>query len=357
MKNKYRSIPLLLLILLFTISCERPDIGFLSDNIQTPESVIRPPKGIFSTSALPIIDGSTYPLQYEIAEIRDGSGKVTTELTDKHDITVWTSAFNPKTDLTMEDVNKKLKKSSEPSILLNERSGQFAFTPSTYFLKNNDYEVDMKVSNVRGTRIFKNFAKISFKPFVPLEFPTTSRFMVQLSKAATPNTFANFLEQQIPADSELSKQIINGTHPFIKISKISNDGAPGVKVIMKIQDQNGKALAKKLNEVGFYPSGATFLANFHENSLSTEETDEASIFNLPAPPFPQYSSSYTGASMYLMYYIIPASAVNVDWAKLGLKQSDWGTNYRGYFRFAIKINEPGTWEIVYKAQGLIRKRI
>jgi hypothetical protein len=354
MKNKYNRLSLILIVVLFAFACERPEIGFLSDNIQTPESVIKPPKGIFSTAALPIIDGSTYPLKYEITEIRDGNGQVTTELTDKHKITIWTSAYNPKTDLTMDLVNKKLKQSEEPSLLLNERSGQLAFTPASLYLKNNDYVIDMKVSNVKGTQNFKDFAKISFKPFVPLEFPTTSRFMVQLAKAATPNTFVNFKEQQIASESEFSKQILNGTHPFIKISKISNDGTPGVKVIMKIQDQNGKILAKKLNEYGFYPNGPTNLSSFHDNSVQTDETDDATIFNLPAPPFPQWGT-YTGASLYLMYYTIPPSAVDVDWAGLGQKQSDWG-NYRGYVRFGIKINEPGTWEIIYKAQGLIRKR-
>lgn len=356
MKIKYiRLFFTLMVVMLFTLGCERPEIGFLSDNIQTPESVITPPKGVFSTAALPIIDGSTYPLKYEIVEIRDGNGNVTSELTDKHKITIWTSAYNPKTDVTMELVNKKLKQSEEPSILLNERSGQLAFTPASFFLTNNDYVLDMKVSNVKGEHIFKDFAHISFKPFVPLEFPVNSRFMVQLAKTATPNTFVNFKEQQIAPESEFSKQVLNGTHPFLKISKTSNDGAPGVKVIMKIQDQNGKSLAKKMNEYGFFPSGATNLSSFHDNSVETVETDDATIFNLPAPPFPQWGT-YTGTSMYLMYYIIPPSAVDVDWAGIGQKQSDWG-NYRGYVRFGIKINEPGTWEIVYKAQGLLRKRI
>jgi hypothetical protein len=355
MKVTYGSLFFTLMVLFFTLGCERPEIGFLSDNIQTPESVIKPPKGIFSTAALPIIDGSTYPLKYEIVEIRDGNGEVTSELTDKHKITIWTAGYNPKTDTTMELVNKKLKQSEEPSILLNERSGQLAFTPASFFLNNNDYVLDMKVSNVKGEHIFKDFAHISFNPFVPLEFPVNSRFMVQLAKAATPNTFVNFKEQQIAPESEFSKQVLNGTHPFLKISKTSNDGAPGVKVILKIQDQNGNALAKKMNEYGFFPSGATNLSSFHDNSVETLETDEATIFNLPAPPFPQWGT-YTGTSMYLMYYIIPPSAVDVDWAGLGQKQSDWG-NYRGYVRFGIKINEPGTWEIVYKAQGLIRKRL
>lgn len=354
MNKLYRNISVLLFVLLLSQACERPEIGFLSDNIQTPESVIKPPKGIFSTAALPIIDGSTYPLKYEIVEIRDGNGQVTTELTDKHKITVWTSAYNPKTDVTMELVNKKLKQSEEPSILLNERSGQLAFTPSSLYLKNNDYQIDMKVSNIRGEQIFKDFAKISFKPFVPLEFPATSRFMVQLAKAATPNTFVNFKEQQIPSESALANEIIAGTHPFISIKKISNDASPGLKVIMKIQDQNGLDLLKKLDEYGFFPNGATNLSSFHDNSVQTNETDNGTEFNLPAPPFPQWGT-YTGASLYLMYYTIPPSVVDVDWAALGQKKEDWG-NYRGYVRFGIKINEPGTWEIVYKAQGLIRKR-
>lgn len=354
MKKAIKNITLFAAVLLMFQGCERPEIGFLSDNIQTPESVIKPPKGVFSTAALPIIDGSTYPLKYEIIEIRDGNGQVTTELTDKHKITIWTSAYNPKTDVTMDLVNAKLKQSEEPSLLLNERSGQLAFTPASLYLKNNDYVIDMKVSNIRGERIFKDFAKISFKPFLPLEFPTTSRFMVQLAKVATPNSFANFVEQQIPNDSELSKQILNGTHPFIKISKISSEASPGVRVIMKIMDKNGKPLSKKLGEVGFYPSGSTNLSSFHDNSVQTDETDDASIFNLPAPPFPQWGS-YTGASQYLMYYIIPPTAVNVDWAELGLNSALYG-NYRGYIRFGIKINEPGTWQIEYKAQGLIRKR-
>ncbi len=355
MKNILKSFGLLLVLQFIFQSCERPEIGFLSDNIQTPESVIKPPKGIFSVAALPIIDGSTYPLSYKITEVRDGAGMVTNELFEKHKILIWTSAYNPKTDTTLELVNAKVKESEEPSLLLNERSGQLAFTPASYYLVNDKYVIDMEISNVRGTKSFKDFAKIEFKPFVPLEFPSTSRFMVQLAKPATPNTFQNFIETQVGPDSDNARKIAEGTHPFISIKKISSDGAPGLKVIFKVQDKDGKPLAKKFNEYSFYPSGASYLSSFHDNSVQTREFDDQTEFNLPAPPFPQWGT-YGGNNLYLMYYLIPPSAVDVDWAKLGQNQADWG-NYRGYIRFAIKINAPGTWEIVYKAQGLKRKRI
>ncbi|MGV8829356.1 MAG: DUF5007 domain-containing protein [Breznakibacter sp.] len=358
MSKKNQFAPFALAVsLMLSVSCERPDIGFLSDNIQTPEDVIRPPKGLFSTSTLPIIDGSTYPLTYEILEVRDGNGNVTNELFEKHNIRVWTKAFDPATDrnLTMEQlVAAKLKNSEEPTLLLNSRSGQFAFTPASFFLKNSDYVIDMKISNVRGSKEFKDFAKVSFKPFVPIEFPATTRFACQLAKPESPNSFQFIVDHQIGPDSDNARKVLDGTNPYLTIRKVSDQGAPGINVVMKIVDKNGKELCRKHDEISLWPSGASYLSSYHDNSIGTEDNDEGSIFHLPAPPFPQWGT-YSGNSLYLMYYQIPKNAVDVDWNGIGQDPSKWA-NYRGYIRFGIKINEPGTWEVIHKAPYFIRKR-
>ncbi len=354
MKMKFKYIIMLLVVGVVALSCERPEIGFLSDNIQTPEDVIRPNKGVFFVSSRPIVDGSTFPLSWEILEVRDGNGNITTELFETYEISTWKVAYNPATDTTLAQLEEKLEISEQPSMILNDVSGQMAFTPASRYLANDDYELDMRVTNVKGTRDFINYAQISFGPFNPFETASTHRFAVQGARADAPTSWVFLNDLQIAPQSVGAMQLEDGTHPNLSITKISDDTAPGITVHLRVTDQNGNYISRKHGELAFWPSGATFLSSYHDNSIETVETDEGSTFYMPATPFPAWGT-YGGVNQYLMYYIVPGSAIEVDWDKFDADHAEFPF-HRGYLRFAFKLNEPGTWEIRYKIDGVNRVR-
>lgn len=63
-----------LIILLFTVwtSCQKPDVGFFSDEgITTREDTISIVRGIYQISSIPYVDGTTRPITFELVNVRD----------------------------------------------------------------------------------------------------------------------------------------------------------------------------------------------------------------------------------------------------------------------------------------------
>lgn len=338
-----------LIIMALVSSCVQPEVGYMSDNIHALQDTIFVPRGVFLTTPPPAIEGSTYPLHWEITDITDAGGNLTNELLDTHEILTWKEAFNPNTDTTLELAEAKLELTEHPSILLNDVSGQFAFTQASKFVDNDIFHVNMKASNVRGERQLDNFTVIKMQPFLPVEFPVEMRSRLNLVKAAgglsalQTVSIKNGFDDNVPS-------VLDGTHSHITITKISDEPSLGVKVKMIIADSYGTTLDP--SKVLFYPSGASYLQNFHDNSVETVTDSEGTIFSLPAPPFPQYSRNGWGD---LMYYITSRDAFTVDteaWeAENGTKDwtpfmnSDNEIVNQAYIRWGIKINDSGTWEI------------
>lgn len=112
-------------------------------------------------------------------------------------------------------------------------------------------------------------------------------------------------------------------------------------------------------KVIFFPNGATYHQNFHDNSTETTMDDISTTFTLPAPPFPQFGRTYTGDNSYLMYYLSTNDAFTIDKEAYEADQgpTDWSIyenpvtgeiNNRAYIRWAFKINDTGSWEVRMK---------
>ena len=352
MKNIFYFIVLALAV----ASCTAPEVGYISDNIHALEDTVFVPRGVFMTSAAPAAEGSTYPLHWEITDIRDANGQSTDDLFEEHEILVWKEPFNPETDVTLELAEKKLELAMKPSILINDVSGELAFTQATKFVNNpagDIYTVDVKVSNVRGERQLDEFVILKMDPFQAVEFPVEMRSRLQLGKGGGSwdvgytSVIRNGYDAGVPS-------VLDGTHPYINVLKKSEEPKLGIKVKMVITDSYDNPISPE--KVVFYPSGASYLQNYHDNSTETTTDETSTTFSLPAPPFPQYGRSYSGNNTYLMYYLTTDDAFEVDKdafeADNGAK--DW-TPYidpasgdircRAYIRWGIKINDSGTWEI------------
>ena len=344
------------MITVFISSCEQPEVGYISDNIHSLQDNIDVPRGVFLTSPPPASEGSSYPLEWKITSITDKNGKVTTELQDQHEILTWLKPFDPNTDTTLELAMKKLELTKQPSILMNPVSGQFAFTQATRMVVNDEFTVNVNVKNVRGERQLDKFAHVKLGPFKQVEFPTEMRSWLQLGKgggawdAGATYTVLNDFDPEVP-------KVLNGTSRYITVKKVSDEPKQAIKVKMIIADSYGAAINPA--KIVFFPSGATYLQNYHDNSIGVVTDAESSTFGLPAPPFPQYSRTYTGTNAYLMYYLSTDDAFTVDkaafeadkgpknWA-IYLDPTTGQIRNRAYIRWGIKINDTGTWEIKMK---------
>lgn len=336
-------------------SCEPPEVGYISDNIHALEDTVFVPRGIFMTSAPPAAEGSTYPLHWEITSIRDANGNPTDVLFETHEILIWKEAFNGDTDTTLALAEEKLELSKQPSILINDVSGEMAFTQATKFVTDDDiFHVDVNVSNVRGERQLDDFVVLKLEKFLPVEFPTEMRSRINLVqnngglRALYTSSIMNGYDDNVPS-------VLDGTHPYFSITKASEEPQLGIKVNMTITDSHDEPLNPA--KVVFYPSGASFLQNFHDNSVETTSNATSYTFSLPAPPFPQYGRNYSGSSSYLMYYITTRDAFTVDkeayeadygpqdWSGYQVNEQTGNILCQAYIRWGIKINDSGTWDI------------
>jgi hypothetical protein len=354
----------LLGITLFMLSCEQPEVGYISDNIHSLQDTITVPRGVFFSSAPPAVEGSTYPLEWMITGITDKDGKPTTELQDTHEILTWTAPFDPVTDTTLELAMKKLKLSKQPSIIMNPVSGEFVFTQASKLVVNNNFTINVSAKNVRGERQLNKFTQVKMGPFVPVEFKTEMRSRLQLGKGGGAYD-SGYTYSVLNNDDPKVPSVLDGTNPYITVLKISDEPKLAIKVKMIIADSHGTPLNP--NKVTFnYGGGSVPLQNYHDNTIGTVLDSESTTFGLPAPPFPQYARNYTGNDAYLMYYVTTSDAFTVDKAAFeaanGVK--DWAKyidpttgeiRNRAYIRWGVKINDTGTWEIRMKIPYTTKK--
>lgn len=348
------------MIISFNLSCEQPEIGYISDNIHSLQDRIEVPRGQYMTTPNPAVEGSTYPMEWKIVSITDKDGKITTELQEEHELLTWLKPFDPETDTTIELAMKKLQLTKQPTILINPISGQFTFTQVSKKVVNNEFDVNVNVKNIKGERQLNKFTHLSFLPFKKVEFPTQTITRLQLIRSTnTGLVYDNGFSYSIKNDIDPNTaSVLDGTNPYITIKRINEEPKLGVKVKMIIADSYGKPLAPA--KIIFYPDGAKYLQNYHDNTIGVVVDAEGSTFGLPAPPFPQYARSYKeGVNASLMYYLTTMDAFTVDRVAYEADNGpkDWSpyidpiTNEirnRAFIRWAIKINETGSWEIKMK---------
>ncbi|MFV8346309.1 DUF5007 domain-containing protein [Flavobacterium sp. ZB4P13] len=354
------------ILAVFGLSCERPEVGYLSDDIHSLQDSMFVPRGIFMHSSIPAVEGSTYPLEWKITSITDKDGKPTTELQEEHEILLWKSPFDPRTDTTLELAMKKLELKKKPAILMNPVSGQFTFTQATKNVVNDHFIVNVSAKNVRGERQLEKFTNIKMTPFKAVEFPTTTRCITQFINQTTGATtialdyrIENEFDTKVP-------NVMNGTDKYFSIKKVINEPALGIKVKMITTDSKNNAISP--SKVIFFVNGGAVLANFHDNTITPEVSADGTTFGLPAPPFPQYSRTYTGTNAYLMYYLTTNDAYSFDRAayeaEKGVKPDSFYAPFkdangnivvRGYIRWGIKINDTGTYELTMRHPYTIKK--
>lgn len=358
-----------LMIVAFVSSCEQPEVGYISDNIHSLQDTITVPRGVFMSIMPPAIEGSTYPMEWKITGITDKDGKLTTELQNEHEILTWKESFDPTTDTSLELAMKKLEMTKQPPMLMNPVSGQFVFTQATAKVVNSDFDISVSAKNVRGERQLNKFAHIKMGPFKAVEFPNATRVQTQFVNQTT-GALTTALDYQILNNFDAKiPNVLNGTDKYFSIKKVSDEPKLGIKVKMITADSKNTPISP--SKVIFFVNNGAVLANFHDNTITPEVSADGTTFGLPAPPFPQYSRTYRNPddlNRFLMYYLTTNDAYTFDRAayeaEKGVKPDSFYAPFRnangdivirGYIRWAIKINDTGTYELIMRNPYSIKK--
>ncbi len=341
-----------LIILLFTVwtSCQKPDVGFFSEEgITTREDTISIVRGIYQISSIPYVDGSTRPITFELVNVRDlTTGEDVPEfLNGRYEIALWSSAYDATTDTTMALVNEKLVTSEEAPLQINSRSGQLVFNSGTVNLPGGLYGVDVRATNSKSSKVFVNFGivKMEVKPFqVPGNF---GDYFYGVSSNGTESEIKNFN----PYTTAETEQVVNNTHPRRKLYKVGESDI--VELEMVVKDAEGTPFPPQAIERWWSSENNWYYNSYHDNSLAIEGssekvtyTDTSCIFRFPTVPYPAFGSSYnSGDNIYLTYYNIN----NTYWKLTDEYQqmaNATGVIYPSYqvrFKNSYKINEPGKW--------------
>ncbi len=323
-----------------TWACRKIEVGYLSDYIkyQNPTLYLMP--GTNTVTGPLMEDGSTMPLHVEMVEIRNSeTGEVATDLLTERPVTTWKEVYDWEVDTTMAQLEKKLEITDQPAFKLNEVSGQMTWNTNTMYAEGTNYEFDLKISNVRGSKIYENIGQVELLPLESVTWNGQTRLQIKQIGAdgKTTTVYSKF---------ENMDDLINGTSVAHQVNKLSDEGAPGIIVHLRTVDKNDVPFNPADGEVlGSWPGyNLPHLANA---SVDTEVLDDEIIYKFPVLPFP-----YAGALWYnknpFMYYYIPDKAIGVVDSEELSSPYDPALSYWLNFRIRIFINEPGEWEIVIK---------
>ncbi|KAA9037763.1 hypothetical protein FW778_16880 [Ginsengibacter hankyongi] len=332
--------------------CTKIQHGYLSPFIayQATEFTVVAGRTTFSTTLN--LDGSTTPIHAKWLHFYDSTGKnVDAIFSKKNLVDIWTAAFDPKSDLSFDQISAKLQKDTLEPLSVSEESGVITSNAGSLNLPLGTYTMDLQVSNPEGTEVLKNILKINIVHGNPMETdPQVGTFAVgwALANQAQVNYFYN-----------------GPNIPYLKytINRISDQ--PNL-LIVKVMDKNGVPFNPKSGEIKGRPNtglnpNPPYLQNLEAYAPDTYETTDTSMsVKFPLAPFPTASLG----NGYHMYYNISASAVIVD------STSKWSGNsagnyyqgvsdphYLGVFtpgvvdysvRFPLRIYVPGTYEYTVK---------
>ncbi|WP_349314205.1 DUF5007 domain-containing protein [Chitinophaga sp. MM2321] len=313
-----------LLVALLVAGCKKIEEGFLSDGLYVPDSPIRIERGNpFQKTSSIIADGTTQPMTVKLLDIRRaGTKKHADEFYREYPVYVYTTAIDPAVDTTIEQVDaKRVLKPMKPFEFLE--SGQFIFNGATDSLPVDvDYEYDVEVTNVAGTKTFTNIGVMrTFDP--PLS---------EL-KAQGCSWFQDFATT-------------NGTMGDLKVN-ISKVADTGTLVMVKITDQFGVPFNPKSGEIiqrGDRPTFESY-AKFHP----VQYTDSTMICNFEITPFPV--KEIPGYGGFLMYYRIPSDFVILDKSIPNLPTAPCSVNPR----FGFQIKKAGSYLVEIRLPKTTRK--
>lgn len=345
-------------------ACDKPDVGFFSyDGIRMQEDTLEVIRGIYQYSNIPMIDGTSRPLHFELVGARNyDTGEDLPDLVLKaFPMTLWKEAFNALTDTTMEQVNRKTYQDNVVPAMIAETSGIMSFNSATAKFPVGKYGIDVKVTNSKGSKVFKNYCimKLISKPYT-----LGTYFRDQIRGAEMDSTFKNIEFIDLYPEDELDL-IREGKSSRRKITRLGDSDIMELEMIVK--DSRGTPLSPKALQAVWSANG--YYRNTYEvNSLamagSNERyiyTDTSAIYRFPTVPYPSFSAEYTGTTAEV-YVPMTFYSLDSDYYELTEETKEMAREkhisvekYRFNFSNMVTFNETGKWKIEVFVPYIISK--
>lgn len=306
-------ISLFALMICLCISCARFEKGFLSSQIRYGNSNYDVFQGRIFTIPAINFDGSTSPATVKIAEIRNlATNQPSSEFLQKDSVYIWTEELTAD-DKTVEDLLKKKKKVESAILSINSHNGEIIILPNSVKVPPGRYSLDIEVSNVNGSRIYKDLLTINLIESLPYDLGSDAT-----SEAVLPGK-----ESVDPIDLMA---------PVLSMKKVAD--LPN-SIMVKIVDKHGKPFNWKTEVVR--RSDLTGLLQGLETYCSTViYTENALVGTYVFTPFPLIS---TGNDFQLYYRVLSSSFMDVEGVK-DLRHLN--------IKFQIRIYAEGSYELTVK---------
>lgn len=311
-------------------SCTKIEEGYLSESIRYQFPTIEVERGVVKIANENLIfpDGSTLPLNVKLLDIRNkATGKRAVEWFQEYDSYRFIAPLTD-ADTTMELFNKKIEYGKFLPFDFVSSGGYFRFNTGTKNIPIGEYEFDLEVSNVKGTKQIKNAATIIVKEPVPYVIDPITQ--LGTARDGTPATHA-----YLPV-----------TQRTVTVEKISGEKN---QVILKIVDKNDKPFNPKTAIQSRLLADGSVLNNFTTFALfdRVQYTESSMSYNFGIPPYPFKNAPVNTKYMYLW---IPAQYVEIDqfpsaeYPKAALS-----------VRLRVDVKVEGTWLITIKALNATAK--
>ena len=308
---------LLCIGLLIFISCQKTVHGFLSDRVFYLVNPFSVPQGQTAVSASLVTDGSTAPLFVKLLSFKDSSGTdVAAQFTTPQPIKVYAGDISY-LDSTVEELQSKIKDSTVTPFNIDSIGGRLQFTAATAFVNPGIYNMDISVSNVRGTKVLKNACQVNITPQVAYILPNAP--YSYFSDTATGNR--------------------NYDKPAPIITVIHNASGPAV-ITFKWIDVNGKIFNPAKYEI--VPRNGLSSFQTWDPYFAVELTDTAMVFKYPdhLPVFPPFNTTIFGGAPfanYDCYYKIPADYIQEPGQEVRSYYNIYFPNAVGSYNITIQV--------------------
>lgn len=314
----------------FLNACTKIEEGYLSEGIRYQFPTIEVERGVVKIANENLIfpDGSTLPLNVKLLDIRNkATGKRAEEWFQLYDSYRFIAPLTD-TDTTMEGFNKKIEYGKFLPFDFVASGGYFRFNTGTKNIPLGEYDFDLEISNVKGTKQILKAATIIVKEPVPFVIDPSTQ--LGTARDGTPATHA-----YLPVNQRT-----------VTVEKI---GVDKNQVILKIVDKNGKPFNPKTMIQNRLLADGSVLNDFTTFALfdRVQYTESTMSYNFGIPPYPFKNAPVNGKTM---YFWIPAQYVEID-------QFPSAANPKAALsiRVRIDIKVEGTWLITIKALNATSK--
>lgn len=347
----------LFIILFIAVGCYKipTEKGFLSSELYLKGSdTLILPLGGKGVTDVAWLDGSTQPCTFSIDNVRDQSGNRSEQFFKKYMYPSWIAPYDHFTDTTLDLINKKISESEISPLSINSVNGSLQYFETSRNLVNpgDIFYVDVKVKNVNGEKLYKNYATVKLgaksKPF---EFFQGVTAIILVNNGG--QTVFTLYDNIPTTDLVRRNNVEQGTgNELIHIYKKSDDPATGVKVLIQYLDADGNVFPS--SDYATYSSGTESYFDYAVNRQNLSEGAQIEFPMTPWPVNPNLLSYLKGGTM--DFTTLDTAALhtgvykNHDYAFLNpWPDPSWGASkWFIRLRSQVEFYENGTWVISVK---------